>query len=72
MQYIGLKDKYGKGKEIYHKDLIINKCRNGGKPHLVEWSDNFSGWVGVYGSLEYLIAQEFHEIEVVGNKYENP
>ena len=72
MQYIGRKDKDGKGKEIYHKDLIINKSRNGGKPHLVEWSDKSGAWVGVYKGLEYLIAEELHEIEVVGNFIENP
>ena len=71
MKYTGLKDKDGKGKEIYHKDLIINKSRNGGKTHLIDWSDKLGAWVGSYIGLEYLIAKELDEIEVVGNKYEN-
>lgn len=72
MQYTGLKDKGGEGKEMYHKDLIINKSRNGAKPHLIEWSDKFGMWVGAYKGFEYSIAQELHEIEVIGNIYENP
>ena len=72
MQYTGFKYMDGKGKEIYHKDLIVNKSRNGGKPHLVEWSDKLGAWVGVYRGLEYFIAEELHEIEVVGNFFENP
>ena len=71
MQYTGLKDKDGKGKEMYHKDLIINRSRNGAKPHPIEWSNKLGAWVGVYTGLEYLIAQELDEIEVIGNKYEN-
>ena len=72
MQYTGLKDKSGEGEELYHKDLIVNSSRNGGKPHIVEWSEWYAGWVGVYGGLEYLISTELHEIKKVGNIYENP
>jgi len=72
MQYTCLKDKSGEGEELYHKDLIVNSSRNGGKPHIVEWSEWYAGWVGVYGGLEYLISTELHEIKKVGNIYENP
>ena len=72
MQYTGLKDKSGEGEELYHKDLIVNSSRNGGKPHIVEWSEWYAGWVGVYGGLEYLISTELHEIGKVGNVHENP
>ena len=71
IEFTGLKDKDGKGKEIFHKDLIVNQSRNDRGPHIVEWSDKFGGWVGLYGGLEYLIAQELHEIELVGNFFEN-
>ena len=70
-QFTGLKDKNGKGKLIYHKDLIVNQSRNDGSPHIVEWSDKFGGWVGLYRGLEYLIEQELNEIELVGNIFEN-
>ena len=70
-EFTGLKEKNGKGKEIYHKDLIVNQSRNNRDPHVVEWSDKLGGWVGLYGGLEYLIAQELHEIELVGNIFEN-
>ena len=69
IEFTGLKD--NNGKEIYHKDLIVNLSRNGKSPHVVEWSDKLGGWVGVYGFLEYLIAQELNEIELVGNIFEN-
>jgi len=70
-QFTGLKDKDGEGKEIYHKDLIVNLSRNGGLPHIVEWGEKFGGWIGLYHGLAYLIAQELYEIEVVGNIFEN-
>ena len=68
-EFTGLKDLYGK--EIFHKDLIVNLSRNGKSPHVVEWSNKFGGWVGSYRGLEYLIAQELNEIELVGNIFEN-
>ncbi len=64
VQYTGFKDQDNKGEEIYHKDMIINSSRNDGKAHIVEWSEKFGGWVGLYGNLEYLIAPELHEIKL--------
>ena len=72
LQYTGFRDKNGKGEELYHKDLIINHSRNYREPHVIEWSDKKGAWVGVYGGLEYLIAEELYEIGKVGNFYENP
>lgn len=63
-QFTGLQDK--KGKDIYEDADIKNPSRNGGEPHKVVFSDKFGGWVGLYGGLAYLIAQELHEIEVIG------
>ncbi len=71
-QLTGCRDNDGKGKLIYHKDLIVNQSRNNRDPHVVEWSDKFGGWVGSYRGLEYLIAEELNEIELVGNIFDNP
>jgi len=68
MQFTGLKDT--EGKELYHKDSIMNYSRNAGQPHNIEWSDKKGAWVGVYRNLEYLIAEELYEIKKCGNIYE--
>ena len=72
MQYTGLKDKNGKGVELFDKDLIINYSRNLRKPHAIEWSNEFGAWIGNYHDTKYLISQELHEIEKVGTVHENP
>jgi hypothetical protein len=56
---------------IYEGSIITNTSRNGGKPHIVKWSNKLGGWVGDYG-IEYLIAPELNEIRVCGNICQNP
>jgi uncharacterized phage protein (TIGR01671 family) len=68
MQYAGLKDK--SGREIYEFDLIVNDSRNSKKPHKVEFLDG--KFMGIYGRLCYDLYCELHEIEIIGNLYENP
>lgn len=61
-QYTGLKDK--NGKEIYHKDIGVDKEGNIG---IIQWHDY--GWF--FGSHDNL-HEEHIEIEIIGNIYENP
>lgn len=70
-QFTGMKDKNGKGSELFDDDLIVNTSRNGGKPHPIKWSETKGAWVGDYGT-QYLIAAELIEITKVGNIYQNP
>lgn len=69
MQFTGLTDI--EGKECFDNDIIINKSRNGGAPHIIKWSKRYAAWVGDYG-IEYLIAEEMDEIIKVGNNYQHP
>jgi predicted DNA-binding WGR domain protein len=70
-QFTGSKDKNG-NKELYDGDIITHSSRNGGKPHVVKWSDYLSGWIGDYGIQYGLIETELQEIEIIGNIHENP
>ena len=70
MQYTGLKDKDGKGKEIYHKDIFGS--RNGNVT--VEWIDD--GWFVCWDDdglqrLNGFISQN-PDYPIIGNIYENP
>lgn len=82
MQYTGLKDKKGKGKECYHKDIAnvgegyIGDHREKGGNFLVEWGEDGDGWILVDARGEYLCdlweAIYCRSLNVIGNIYENP
>lgn len=72
-QFTGSYDDTNTGVPIYDCDIITHKSRNGGRPHVVSWSNEKGAWVGQYGSFEYILAPELGrgEIERVGNIFEN-
>ena len=74
MQFTGLKDKNGKGKEVYEGDLI-RRLPSGYEPraiHEVVWDEERLEWgiklLGLITSL-WTFNKDF---EVIGNIYENP
>ena len=68
-EFTGLMD--GDGNFLWEGDTIKNPSRNGGNPHIIKWSERYGAWVGDYG-IEYLIAQELHEVTKVGNTFQIP
>ena len=75
MQFTGLKDKNGKGKEVYQGDLI-KFCANGYEPreiYEIVWDEERLEWglknrLGLITSL-WTADKEF---EVIGDIYSNP
>jgi len=69
-QYTGLKDKNGKGQEVYDKDVIKTELGN----IKVDWIND--GWNacwddgGLQGLMEFLA--ENPSAEIIGNIYSNP
>jgi uncharacterized phage protein (TIGR01671 family) len=77
-QFTDLKDKNGKGDEMYQGDLIIypNKYRNAGNPIEIIWKDG--AWRGLYVNNDntkfifILNAKEIKGAEIIGNIHQNP
>ena len=83
MQYTGLKDKNGSGKEIYEGDIVEYEWRtgNGKERFVVEWDDKQHGFDclvdflgGVKSDLPGSIGGELKPLQykIIGNIYENP
>ena len=74
MQYTGLHDK--NGKEIYEGDILKVIFENHSENFRVDWSDIYAGWDCEGVSLSELLGMEHgeitHNVEIIGNIYENP
>ena len=75
LQYTGQKDnkrtkEYSEGQKVYEDDIVY--C---GDIHVIEWDENDLGWIlsiGRDGMTSYPLFQLKNDIEIIGNKQENP
>lgn len=70
-QFTGLTDK--NGKKIFEGDIIQNVTE--GKTAVVQWFSEYSAfmlWCKSEDQVYWLYDNDFHNIEVIGNIYDNP
>lgn len=73
MQYTGVEEKYGKGKEIYEGDIVELKDGQDKDIYEIKWQQQFCGF-GIDGFNVRLpkLVNEYDGLEIIGNIFESP